>query len=255
MPKKKKSAKKSLVLPWQQQLAKHAKQGKAPKESPAIGDIISTKGAKFSLGDHSLGRELDCVVLGWCFERTYYDTTYKDGDSQSPACFTITYDEEGMTPHNDSPNMQNENCDVCAMNEWGSGVGDGKACAERRRLILAVEGPNGKLEIKRLNISPTSLKSWKGFMSKIETMGLHIMQCATNIHFDEDSTASYPPLCFDFVNEITSEKTLQAMADMLEETNKLLEQPYDASNYTAPSQSKKKVSKKKVSKKKRSKFS
>lgn len=256
MPKKKTSKNKSLALPWQQALAKHAKEGKAPKEAPVIGDAISTKGAKFSIGDRSLGRELDCVVLGWCFERSYYDSPFRDGEASSPACFAIAYAEEDMAAHDDSPSQQNPNCAECGMNEWGSGSGEGKACGERRRLILAVEGANNKIEIKRLNIPPTSLKNWKGFINKIETMGLHTMQCAVNIHFDDDSTAAYPPLCFDFVSEITKEKTLQAMANMLEETTKLLEQPYDVSNYATPKKGKKKVAKKKVAKKKkRSKFS
>lgn len=254
--KKKVSKKKSLVLPWQQQLAKYAKDGKAPKEAPVSGDIISIKGQKFSLGDRNLGRELDCVILGWSFDRSYYDSPYVDGEASSPACFAISYTEDDMEPHDESPVPQGNNCEGCEMNEWGSGTGNSKACAERRRLVLAVEGAKGEIEIKRLNIPPTSLKNWKGFISKIEAMGLHTMQCAVNIHFDEGSTAAYVPICFDFVKEITKEKTLQAMAAKLDETEKLLEQPYDVSNYTAPGKgkTKKKASKKKAGKK-RSKFS
>lgn len=257
---KKKTGSKEVALPWKQQLAKFSKNGKAPKEKPAQGDSISLKGGKFSLGDHNLGRELDCVILAWNFENSYFDSPYVEGEAQSPACFALSYDEDELAPHADSPVPQCDNCAECEHNEWGSAnVGEGKACGNRRRLILAVEGKDGKVEIKTLRLPSTSLRNWKGFVSELETHGLETMQCAVNIHFDEDSTASFPPLCFEFVSEITKEATLQAMAGMLEEAHRLLEQPYDANNYSKPGRSKKKAKKKagkkKASKKRRSKFS
>ena len=259
--KKKASKSKAVALPWKQQLAQHAKAGKAPKEKALTGDYISTKGSKFTLngvkiGLDGKGRELDCVVLGYIFEKSYYDTDYVEGQASSPACFALGYDEDELTPNETSPNKQCESCVDCELNEWGSGRGEGKACSDRRRLALAVEGADGKIELKLLNIAPTSLKNWKSFINDVDTQGLHPMQCAVNIHFDEDSTATSPPLVFDFVNEITNEKTLQAMAATLEQANKMLEQPYDVSNYkkTTKKKAKKKASKKKAAKRK-SKFS
>jgi len=255
----KKKTGKALALPWQQQLAQHAKTGKVPKEKALIGDYISIKGGKFSLGGAVLGRELDCVIVGYVLEKVYYDNDYVEGAKTSPACFAIGYSEDELTPDSISPNLQGGDegmCAGCEFNEWGSGRGEGKACADKRRLALVVEGESGKVELKILNIPPTSLKNWKGFVNTVETQGLHVMQCAVNIHFDEEHVGSgIPPIIFDFVNEITNEKTLQAMANTLDEATKLLEQPYDISNYTAPKKGKKKTSKKKASKKKRSKFS
>ena len=125
--KKKTSKSKAITLPWQQALAKYAEQGKAPKEAPAMGDIIGTKGGKFSLGDRALGRELDCVIIGWCFARSYSDADeYVEG--ASPACFAIDFVEESMSPHDTSPVVQSSECGECTHNEWGSGKGDSKAC-------------------------------------------------------------------------------------------------------------------------------
>jgi len=268
MATKKKSTKKTgkaLALPWQQALAKHAKEGKAPKEKALTGDYISIKGGKFSLGGAALGREMGCVILGYVLEKSFYDSDYVEGAKTSPACFAIGYSEDDLSPDDTSPNKQGDDdnmCMQCEFNEWGSGRGDGKACADKRRLALVVEGIDGTMELKVLNIPPTSLKNWKGFINTVETQGLHTMQCAVNIHFDEEHIGSgIPPLVFDFVKEITKEKTLQAMADTLDAATKLLEQPYDVSNYSPPTKGKKKTSKKKVakkktaSKKKRSKFS
>jgi len=255
----KKSASKEIAVGWQAQLAAHAKEGKAPKEKALTGDYISTKGAKFSLGGAVLGREIDCCILGWNFEKSWYDSAFVDGEASAPACFAISYDEDEMTPHETSPNMQGDSdgmCEGCELNEWGSGKGEGKACADRRRLALVVEGTNGDMELKMLNISPSSLKNWKGFINGIEKQGIHVMQAAVNIHFDEDSTAAYPPICFEFLNEITNESTLDATAALLPEATTLLEQPYDVSNYEKPG-GEKKTAKKKAKKKsnKKSKFS
>ena len=271
MAAKKKKTGKSIALPWQQALAKHAKEGKAPKEKASGGDYISIKGGKFSIsgtkiGLNGKGQELDCVVLGWVFEKCYYDGDYVEGEKTSPACFAIGYDEDELIPNETSPAIQNETCEDCEHNAWGSGQGKGKDCGDRRRLALAMEEADGSIGIKMLNIPPTSLKNWKAFVNAVDAQGLHTMQCAVSISFDDEYVGSgLPPLVFDIVSELTKDKQLQAMADKLDEATKMLEQPYDVSNYHKPKgkkgkkkaskkKSKKKASKKK-SKKKRSKFS
>lgn len=266
------SKSKSMALPWQQKLAEHAKAGKAPKERPANGaSYISLKGGKFTLNDERIGLngkglELDCIVVGWNFEKAYYDAPFVEGEKGSPACFAIGLDEDELVPNETSPNKQCDNCADCWANEWGSAnVGEGKLCADRRRLALAFADKDGKFDIKMLNIPPTSLKNWKTFVNEVDTMGLHTMQCAINISFDEEYTgsSSVPPLVFTFINEITSEKQLQFLANTLDTVDKMLEKPYDVSNYggsnkTSKKKGKKKAAKKKSAKKKssrRSKFS
>ena len=251
----KKKAGKGLATSWQQQLAAHAGEGKAPKEKALTGDYISIKGGKyFSLGGVKLGKELDCVVVAFNFEKVYYDTDFDENAISSPACGAISYDEDNLVPFDDAANKQCETCDGCPMNEWESGKGKGKACADRRRLALVVAGADDKLELKGLNIPPTSLKNWKAYINELDTLGIHPMQAAVNIHFDEDSTAAQPPLVFEFVNEVTSEKALNLTAAMLEPASKLIETPMDFSNYAGGKKASKKKASKKKSKKK-SKFS
>ena len=260
---KKKTSKRNLpVVGWQQQLATHAKDGKAPKEKALTGDYITAKNGKFMLGNVKLGTELDCVVIAYNFEKVYYDADYVEGEAQSPACAALSYDEDEMVISADVPNQQCEDCTECWANEWESAkVGKGKACADRRRLALVVAGKDDKMELKILNIPPTSLKSWKGYINEIDALGLNVMQCAVNISFDEDSTAAQMPLLFEFVSEVTKEKALNTTAAMLEPAYKLIEQPYDFSSYNKGGKSKKKSKKKgkkKISKKKskkKSKFS
>lgn len=251
----KKKTSKALVTPWQQELAKQAKEGKAPKEKTFISDRISTKGAKFSIGGVIAGREMDCIVVGWGFEKTYYDADYVEGEASVPACFALGYDEDELAPHADSPNKQCSNCAECEQNEWGSGRGEGKACADRRRLVLvAFDKSTGKpVEgMKTLTLAPTSLKNWKSFVQDCENHDLHTIQAAVNISFDEESTAPNPPLVFTMIKEITNAKVLDGLAGLIESAEKMLEKPYDTSNYKKASKkkSKKKASKKKASKKK-----
>jgi len=256
----KKSTGKGLVVSWQQALADNAQKGKSPKEKALTGDYISIKGGRFSLGGVKIGLEgkgfeLDCVVIAWIFEKAYYDTDYVEGETSAPACAALSYDEDELIPFEDAPAVQCDNCADCWANEWESGTGKGKACADRRRLALIVAGKNDEMELKLLNIPPTSLKNWKAYINDLDNMGIHPMQAACNISFDEDYTGSgLPPLIFEFMNEITSEKALNLTAGMLPEATKLIEQPYDFSNYGGGEKkgkkSKKKISKKKASKKK-----
>lgn len=253
---KKKTAKKSagtgLALSWQQKLAEVTEQGKAPKEKPATGDWISTKGNKFKLGNTVLGTELDCVVVAWCFERSYYDTDYDPDNISSPACAALTYNEEECYPAEDAANKQCEDCNECWANEWESAdKGKGKACSDRRRLALVVAGKDDKMELKGLSIAPTSLPSWREFLNEIETAGLDPMQAAVNISFDDDSEYPQHPLVFEFVDEVKNEKALNLTATMIDPAIKLIESPHDFSNYDSePKPKKNKGNKKKVSKKK-----
>ena len=248
---------------WQEVLAGRASAGKAPKEKPATGDMISTKGGKFKLGNTVLGTELDCVVLAWNFERSYYDTDYDKDNVSSPACAALGYVEDELVPHDEAANKQCDTCAECWANEWESAdKGKGKACGDRRRLALVVAGKDDKMELKILSIAPTSLPSWRTFLNDVETAGIDVMQAAVNISFEEDSEYPSPPLVFEFVDEVQNEKALNLTASMFPMAEKLIEAPHDFSNYgnepKAKKGGKKKASKKKASKKKskkKSKFS
>lgn len=269
MAAKKKASKKSVAkagkggLPaknWQQALAANVADGKAPKEKPLTGDYISIKGGKFKLGGTKIGldgkgEELDCVVIAWCFEKSYYDTPFSEDEKSSPACAAIGYDEDEMIPFEKSANKQCDNCTDCWANEWESAdTGKGKACNDRRRLALVVAGKDDSMELKILGIPPTSLKNWKAYVNELENLGIHPMQAACNISFDQDyDGGGIPPLVFEFVSQVTNESALNLTAAMLEPATKLIEMEPDFSNYgKAPKGKGKKKTGKKASSKKKS---
>jgi hypothetical protein len=250
---KTKSKSKEVALPWKNQLAKYAEQGKAPKEKQATGDVISIKGGKFSIAGKVIGQEMDCIILGYSFQNTWYDKPYSEGEVNVPACFAIGYDEDTLEPHATSPIKQHDQCDGCDLNEYGSGTGNGKACTNRRCIALVHESQAGEPEIKILRIPPTSLTNWKHFVNDAEAHDLELVQCAVTVSFDPESTAVSPPLLFDFKSEITNEKLLQSLVQVMPQAQRMIEQPFDVSKYVKPSA--KKTTKKKSVKKKKSKFS
>ncbi len=261
--------KKEIALDWRKQLTKHVKEGKAPKEKPLAGNFISANGGKmvFSIGGAKLGDVIECVVIGWRFENSWHDYGYVAGEPYPPTCFSVGVDEDEMQSHETSPDRQggaNHGCIDCELNEWGSGIGKGKACGNRRRLALVVDADKGKPEIKMLSIPPTSLANWKKFMESVNNLELHTMQVALRIGFDKDSTAKQAPLTFEFIDEIGDDRVLSELAGVLDAADKLLDEPNDVSGYignggnkkvASKKGSKKKGGKKVVSKKGKSKFS
>lgn len=228
---KAKSSSKEIALPWQKQLMAHLEKVAPAVETAATGKFISTKGGNFSLGGISMGREFDAVIVDWCYENSYYDKAFLEGEANVPVCFAVARTEEDLKPDSESPIMQSEDCAGCDLNEWGTAKngGRGKACTNRRKLALVVEGGGG--EIKMLRIAPTSIASWKSFVTKINKMGMHTMQCKVRLSFDNDTTLKGMPLKFEFLEEITNEKSLSALVETLDEAAILLGQPYDTSGY------------------------
>lgn len=249
-------SKKEIALPWKQQLAKMAKEGKAAKEKPMTGDRVSLKGAKFSIGGKILGRELDVVIISYLFQKAWFDRPYDEKVVHPPACFAIGYSEDGLGPDKTSPLKQSDKCVDCDFNEFGSstrGTGAGKECADHRRLAIVAYDKKGVVEgIKLLNVPPTSLGNWRGFVGEVEEEGLELIQCVTRISFEEDSTAQAPPLEFEFVKEIKTDKILKTLVGMLPEAQRMTERPFDVSKYQPVTKG---AGKKTKSKKTKSKFS
>ncbi len=260
----KKKTSKALSVDWRKELAaKASKMSAKGRIKAAGGEYISTKGGKFSIGDRIIGDSFPAVVIGAVYENSWFDSKFVEGEPSCPACFAIAYDEEDLAPHPDSPVPQAETCEECEKNQWGSSEeGRGKACGNRFRLAV-VHGDDTKanaseIEVKGLRLAPTSINNFRSYVAELEARGdLELVQAACNIYFDPESKQAVPPILFEFMNEITSDKALNALVSKWPDAEKLLEQPYDKANYKPPGRArgKKKTTKKKTSKKRASKFS
>ena len=178
--------------------AKLAEQAVAAAENEAVssGTFLSTKSGTLAFGDEVLpGNQVCVVIIDAVRENTYYEGKFNPDVMTAPVCYAFGRDkDEDMGPH---PSMQafpedfvpqNDTCRGCPKNEWGSAdTGRGKACQNRRRLVLL---PAGSYVPKRgsrdfdlelfneeehfrtadpafLKLPPTSVEEWSKYVSQI----------------------------------------------------------------------------------------
>lgn len=154
---------------------------------PVAGQTISVNNGIMSIGDQPIiGNRFSAVILDGVHLNAYYGSAYNPNAVVPPTCYAIGRTEMEMAPHPDMAKDQNffrpqaERCSGCPMNEYGSAQqGSGKACRNRRRLLLIIAGmydQQGNLQphtdpsyyetaaIMTLNIAPTSGKNWGRFI-------------------------------------------------------------------------------------------
>ncbi len=155
------------------------------------GSSISVKNGVMTVGDQPItGNQFAAVILDSVRLNTYYKGAYNPNNIVPPTCYAIGREEQHLQPHPDmakAPHFfqpQNNQCAGCPLNEYGSrGDGSqGKACTNRRRLLLIPAGMYGMtprgLQLQpftdtehyrtapliSLALSPTMLAGWGQFV-------------------------------------------------------------------------------------------
>lgn len=143
----------TALVPISQQWAARAQQAQA--EEPAQeGNWVSTAGGILAVGEEEMpGNQMYVVILDHYRENTYFDGRYDPNVKSPPKCYAFGRDAGGddMGPHESMKSSlaweggwfepQHDTCKGCPMNEWGTAdTGRGKACQNRRRLILLPAG-------------------------------------------------------------------------------------------------------------------
>lgn len=175
----------TAVVNWADTMAKYAV-AVAKSEAPSS-SYISLKAGMLSYQSNPVpNNKLDVVILDAAYENTFYQGKYDPNNVRSPACFALMRVDlenpgEGfdqMAPHEMSEDKQNDLCMTCPNLKWGSDPsgGRGKACQERRRLIMipanAIETPDKVLtaEIAIMKLPVTSVKFWGNYVNTIATL-------------------------------------------------------------------------------------
>lgn len=159
---------------WAKELAEAAKNESA-KETPTVTGISFRSGVMSVSGNPIPGNTMTGIVMETAYERCLYEGPFDPGKVKNPICFALSYDGEEMAPHENSLHPQNETCDGCAMNEWGSaGEGRrGKACKEVRRLALipadTLESTEDikTAELAMAKVPVTSVKNWSNYVHTV----------------------------------------------------------------------------------------
>lgn len=243
---------------WENQLAQYAEQESA-KEEMVVGNILSTKGKKFSAGDNVIGEEMDVIIVAYAHEQAYYEEAYDSDNPVPPDCFALSETGKDMVPHENSADPQADTCSECWANKWGSGVNGGKACKERRRLILidAEATDLEEAEMAALRVAPTGLKAWKSYVKGLEKkLKRPPFSVVTKLSFDEE--VDYPKVQYVMDEVIQDTAALQSIMERREEGLGIALDPYEPADAADEEESpkprrgaKKKASKKKVGKKKK----
>lgn len=145
----------------------------------AIGQASGNKiklepSGNFILPDGSnLGDEIQVVIVDFMSHNKFYVGPYNRDNPQPPVCYAMGKVLRDMAPEADSPEIQNDDCASCPMNQFGSGDnGRSKACKNTRIaavLIVDPEDPTGAdapdAPLYTLEIPPTSIKAFDGAVS------------------------------------------------------------------------------------------
>lgn len=154
------------------------------------GSSISIRNGVMSVGDQAIpGNQFAAIILDVARLNTFYNGPFNPQSIEPPVCYAIGRNDAEMAPHPDMARDLNyfrpqaERCGACPHNEFGSGrTGTGKACSNRRRMLLLlagtyVPGPHGMTlqpftdvnhyatsPLLTMTIAPTSAAGWGEFV-------------------------------------------------------------------------------------------
>lgn len=180
------------------ELAATLASGISMSESPPR---ISLKGSRFRLvvdGAETVlpASELNLVIVGANsrLSKVLYLGKYNPDSIAGPDCIS----SDGVRPDIAAENPQNDLCDTCPQNMWGSKIADNgtklKACSDQKR--LAVISPHDPTSVYLLLVTPTSMKSLNTYTKELINRGISPELVMTTFAFDIES--SHPKLKFSF---------------------------------------------------------
>jgi hypothetical protein len=218
-----------------EELAAEAKAA-AAVERPRISRISLRGGIMAYEGREVPDNTLPSVILSMVYERTYYTKPYDENNPANPECFALSESEAALVPHEVVINKQHATCAGCPKNEWGSDPrgGRGKACKERRRLVLlptsALEDPEEvkKAELALLSLPVMSVKNYSSYVNILNsTVKLPPYSVVTDISVKPDRKSQFV-VNFTPKAAIADADTLRAVRAKREEAVKVALTPFEA---------------------------
>ena len=179
---------------------------------------ISLKGSRFRIVEGKTETvldtlRLDVIVVGANpnLSKAWFEGAWDaNAEAKAPDCYSL----DGIRPHTDSVNKQNDLCAGCPQNAWGSKItptgAQVKACSDKKRLaIVAADDPTGPIYL--LEVTPAALKGLNEYQKELAIRGIAPEIVQTRLSFD--SSASFPKLVFGF-GGFLDEETMLAVDDI-----------------------------------------
>lgn len=227
------------VMPaeFAEELASEAK-AVAAVERPKIARISLRGGIMAYDGQEIPDNTLPCVILSMVYERTYYTKPFDENNVQAPECFALAEVEAALAPHEVVINKQNGSCIGCPKNEWNTDTlrpgSRGKACKERRRLVLlptsALASPEEvkKAELALLGLPVMSVRNYSAFVNTLaSTVQIPPYGAVTVIRVKPDRKSQFV-VTFEPQSVIADPALLNAIRSKREEALRVALTPFEA---------------------------
>lgn len=182
--------------------------------SAPSGDRITVTNSKtFKLPNGQEVDEILAVIVDFAAVNLYYTEAYDRNNVTPPACFALGLEPAGLTPSENSPDVQAGSCASCWANQFGS-AGKGKACQNTRLLALLPLDATEDTPLVVLKVSPTAIRAFDGHVSAVaRKYGLPVRAVITRFYFSQDS--DYATLRF--ADEGLADKNLVLLAQSRKE--------------------------------------
>ena len=230
----------TAMIDYQAELAKLAAHT-AETEKPSL-LWVSFKGGRLNInGTDMPNGKAPVVVIHSVFENQWYKNRYDPDNPQSPSCYAISENEEGLKPHPDSEDPQSPTCAECPKNAWGSdpGGGKGKACKNSRRLGLISANDLkdvAKAEFAIAKMPVTSVKNWSTYASQLASvLKLPPLAVITEIMVEPDPKTQFQ-VNFRLMDKITDGPVIQALLSKRKDMTDAMFSGYDKNIAPAPGQ-------------------
>lgn len=152
--------------------------------------------------------------------KAWYANGYTPGSTDAPDCFSL----DAKVPAPGCAQPQSTNCATCKKNAFGSNTqtGRGKACADRKMVVLVWEGEPDTL--MTMNFPTMSMNALKSLDIKMREANIPLQAVLVEMSFDPMFT--YPVLKLNpvgFVDEATATRLMEAadsqeVAELLRDT-------------------------------------
>jgi hypothetical protein len=204
------------------------------------GDVITINNGKrvFVMPNEQEVSEFEALIVDFAYRNEYYIGAYNPKVITPPACFAIAPTTTGMAPSANSPIAQSQSdCATCQQNQFGtSPTGGGKAC--KNTVLIAVLPPEedsiASHDIWVMKISPTAIRPFNKYASKVSQMDLPLGVVRTRFFMDPDS--SYASVRFEALG-VEADCIEGVLERKAEATKRLTEEP-DVSQFEMPAASK-----------------
>lgn len=208
------------------------------QDNPVSGGLsISMQGGILSYQEAELaGNQMAMVVLDSIYENTYFPGAYDPDNRVPPTCYAFARGKaeanvmgphESMADHLDYFDPQSDTCGTCQWSVFGSAdVGRGKACKEKRRLMMIPAGwyqpvkPKSKdldlhlfddpkefesADLIRMTIPVLSVANWSKYVQAVTaTHNLPTCAVVTRIWLEPDAKAPFK-VHFEMVEKLPPE--------------------------------------------------